>query len=108
MNSDGTLVRLEGIHKWFDTLHVLCGIDLKIVPKEVVVLMPRTKMYMIQPVKGAAVSKAETEWKVTRTGKRRNIAGHKASQWLIETKDQAMILWALPMALKKQSLLYFL
>ncbi|MEE9297405.1 MAG: amino acid ABC transporter ATP-binding protein [Acidimicrobiia bacterium] len=39
MNEDGTLVRLEGIHKWFDTLHVLCGIDLKIVPKEVIVLI---------------------------------------------------------------------
>ncbi|MEE9582791.1 MAG: amino acid ABC transporter ATP-binding protein [Acidimicrobiia bacterium] len=39
MNSDGTLVRLEGIHKWFGTLHVLCGIDLKIVPQEVVVLI---------------------------------------------------------------------
>lgn len=39
MNKDGTLVRLEGIHKWFDTLHVLRGIDLKIVPKEVVVLI---------------------------------------------------------------------
>ena len=35
MNDDGTLVRLEGIHKWFDTLHVLRGIDLKIVPQEV-------------------------------------------------------------------------
>jgi len=39
MNDDGTLVRLEGIHKWFDKLHVLCGIDLKIVPQEVVVLI---------------------------------------------------------------------
>jgi polar amino acid transport system ATP-binding protein len=39
MNDDGTLVRLEGIHKWFDTLHVLRGIDLKIVPQEVVVLI---------------------------------------------------------------------
>ena len=39
MNEDGTLVRLEGIHKWFDTLHVLKGIDLGIVPKEVVVLI---------------------------------------------------------------------
>ncbi len=39
MNSDGTVVRLEGIHKWFGDLHVLRGIDLKIVPKEVVVLI---------------------------------------------------------------------
>ena len=39
MNADGTLVRLEGIHKWFGTLHVLRGIDLGIVPREVVVLI---------------------------------------------------------------------
>ncbi len=39
MNDDGSLVRLEGIHKWFGGLHVLRGIDLKIVPKEVVVLI---------------------------------------------------------------------
>ncbi len=39
MNEDGTLVRLEGVHKWFDDLHVLRGIDLGIVPKEVVVLI---------------------------------------------------------------------
>jgi ABC-type polar amino acid transport system ATPase subunit len=39
MNSDGTLVRLEGIHKWFGTLHVLKGIDLAIVPRDVVVLI---------------------------------------------------------------------
>lgn len=39
MNDDGTMVRLEGIHKWFGSLHVLKGIDLEIVPKEVVVLI---------------------------------------------------------------------
>jgi len=39
MNDDGTLVRLEAIHKWFGTLHVLRGIDLSIVPREVVVLI---------------------------------------------------------------------
>ena len=39
MNDDGTLVRLDGIHKWFGSLHVLQGIDLEILPKEVVVLI---------------------------------------------------------------------
>jgi polar amino acid transport system ATP-binding protein len=39
MNDDGTLVRLESIHKWFGSLHVLKGIDLSIVPREVVVLI---------------------------------------------------------------------
>jgi polar amino acid transport system ATP-binding protein len=39
MNPDGTLVRLEGVHKWFGALHVLRGIDLSIVPQEVVVLI---------------------------------------------------------------------
>jgi len=39
MNSDGSLVRLEGIHKWFGDLHVLRGIDLSIVPGEVVVII---------------------------------------------------------------------
>ena len=39
MNDDGTLVRLEAVHKWFGTLHVLRGIDLAIVPREVVVLI---------------------------------------------------------------------
>jgi len=39
MNDDGTLVRLEDIHKWFGALHVLKGIDLAIVPREVVVLI---------------------------------------------------------------------
>ena len=39
MNDDGTLVRLEDIHKWFGDLHVLRGIDLSIFPQEVVVLI---------------------------------------------------------------------
>jgi polar amino acid transport system ATP-binding protein len=39
MNDDGTLVRLDGIHKWFGDLHVLQGIDLAIHPQEVVVLI---------------------------------------------------------------------
>ena len=33
------LVRLEGIHKWFGTLHVLRGIDLEVHPQEVVVVI---------------------------------------------------------------------
>ena len=39
MNEDGTLVRLDAIHKWFGDLHVLRGIDLAINPQEVVVLI---------------------------------------------------------------------
>jgi len=39
MNTDGTLVRLDDIHKWFGTLYVLKGIDLAINPQEVVVLI---------------------------------------------------------------------
>jgi len=39
MNSDGSLIRLEGVHKWFGHLHVLRGIDESIVPGEVVVLI---------------------------------------------------------------------
>jgi len=33
------IVRLEGIHKWFGQNHVLRGIDLEILPREVVVLI---------------------------------------------------------------------
>jgi polar amino acid transport system ATP-binding protein len=33
------LVRLEGVHKWFGNLHVLNGIDLRVEPKEVVVVI---------------------------------------------------------------------
>ena len=39
MNDDGTLVRLDGIHKWFGNLHVLKGIDMALHPQEVVVLI---------------------------------------------------------------------
>jgi polar amino acid transport system ATP-binding protein len=33
------IVRLEGIHKWFGTLHVLRGVDLEVLPKEVLVVI---------------------------------------------------------------------
>jgi polar amino acid transport system ATP-binding protein len=33
------IVRLEGIHKWFGSLHVLQGIDLQVFPKEVLVVI---------------------------------------------------------------------
>jgi ABC-type polar amino acid transport system ATPase subunit len=39
MSDDGTLVRLEGIHKSFGDLHVLKGIDLSIEPSAVVVVI---------------------------------------------------------------------
>jgi ABC-type polar amino acid transport system ATPase subunit len=39
MNDDGSLVRLEGIHKWFGNLHVLKGIDVAIKPEQVVVVI---------------------------------------------------------------------
>jgi ABC-type polar amino acid transport system ATPase subunit len=40
VNGDGSLVRLEGIHKWFgDDLHALRGIDLAIAPGEVLVVI---------------------------------------------------------------------
>jgi ABC-type polar amino acid transport system ATPase subunit len=39
LNDDGTLVRLEEIHKWFGNLHVLKGIDHKILPEQVVVVI---------------------------------------------------------------------
>jgi len=34
-----TLVRLEGVHKWFGNNHVLKGIDLEIVPQEVLAVI---------------------------------------------------------------------
>ena len=37
--SNGALVRLEGIHKWFGTLHALRGIDLAVEPKAVVAVI---------------------------------------------------------------------
>jgi polar amino acid transport system ATP-binding protein len=39
MNHDGTLIRLEGIHKWFGANHVLRGIDLGMVPGGVMVVI---------------------------------------------------------------------
>jgi polar amino acid transport system ATP-binding protein len=33
------IVRLEGIHKWFGNVHVLRGIDLEVLPKEVLVVI---------------------------------------------------------------------
>jgi ABC-type polar amino acid transport system ATPase subunit len=39
MNDDGSLVRLEGIHKWFGDNHVLKGIDLSVSPSGVVVII---------------------------------------------------------------------
>ena len=37
--SPEAIVRLEGIHKWFGNLHVLNGVDLEVVPKEVLVVI---------------------------------------------------------------------
>ena len=40
MNVDGSLIRLEGIHKWFGRdAHVLRGIDLAVTPGEVLVII---------------------------------------------------------------------
>jgi polar amino acid transport system ATP-binding protein len=39
MNTDGSLVRLEGIHKWFGQNHVLKGIDLGLRPRDVLVVI---------------------------------------------------------------------
>jgi polar amino acid transport system ATP-binding protein len=39
MGSDGSLVRLENVHKWFGNNHVLRGVDLSIVPGNVVVII---------------------------------------------------------------------
>jgi ABC-type polar amino acid transport system ATPase subunit len=39
LNPDGSLVRLENIHKWFGRLHVLKGIDLAVQPGEVLVII---------------------------------------------------------------------
>jgi glutamine transport system ATP-binding protein len=38
-NPDGSLVRLEDVHKWFGKLHVLRGVDLSIQPQEVLVVI---------------------------------------------------------------------
>jgi ABC-type polar amino acid transport system ATPase subunit len=37
--TQGALVQLEGIHKWFGNLHVLKGIDISIEPRQVVVVI---------------------------------------------------------------------
>lgn len=39
MNDDGSLVRLESIHKWFGDNHVLRGIDFSVTPGSVVVII---------------------------------------------------------------------
>jgi ABC-type polar amino acid transport system ATPase subunit len=39
LNDDGSIVRLDGIHKWFGAHHVLKGIDLAIDPGEVQVVI---------------------------------------------------------------------
>jgi ABC-type polar amino acid transport system ATPase subunit len=40
VNDDGSLLRLDAIHKWFsDELHVLRGVDLRVEPGEVVVVI---------------------------------------------------------------------
>jgi ABC-type polar amino acid transport system ATPase subunit len=39
LNSDGSLVRLEDIHKWFGKLHALRGVDLLVHSQEVVVVI---------------------------------------------------------------------
>jgi glutamine transport system ATP-binding protein len=38
-NADGSLVRLDDIHKWFGKLHVLRGVDLSVKPQEVLVVV---------------------------------------------------------------------
>ena len=37
--SNGALIRMEGLHKWFGDLHVLKGIDVAITPEEVVAVI---------------------------------------------------------------------
>jgi len=39
VNDDGSLLRLDGIHKWFSDHHVLKGIDLALRPGEVLVVI---------------------------------------------------------------------
>ena len=39
MNPDGTLVRLEGVNKWFGENHVLRDVDLAVNPQDVLVLI---------------------------------------------------------------------
>ena len=39
LNPDGSLLHLEGIHKWFGKLHVLRGVDISVPPRQVVVVI---------------------------------------------------------------------
>ncbi|MGH2677031.1 MAG: amino acid ABC transporter ATP-binding protein [Actinomycetota bacterium] len=39
LNPDGSLLHLDGIHKWFGKLHVLRGIDISVAPRQVVVVI---------------------------------------------------------------------
>jgi ABC-type polar amino acid transport system ATPase subunit len=39
VNDDSALVRLEAIHKWFGSLHVLKGVDFAVKPREVPVII---------------------------------------------------------------------
>ena len=39
MNPDGSLVKLENIHKWFGTNHVLRGIDMSLQQGDVVTII---------------------------------------------------------------------
>jgi polar amino acid transport system ATP-binding protein len=39
LNPDGSIVRLDGVHKWFGNLHVLKGIDVALRPQEVLVII---------------------------------------------------------------------
>jgi ABC-type polar amino acid transport system ATPase subunit len=39
LNPDGSLIRLEEIHKWFGRLHVLKDVELSVQPQEVVVVI---------------------------------------------------------------------
>jgi ABC-type polar amino acid transport system ATPase subunit len=39
LNDDGSMVRIEGLHKWFGAHHVLKGIDLKMPPGDVLVVV---------------------------------------------------------------------
>jgi polar amino acid transport system ATP-binding protein len=38
-NDDGSLVRVDGLHKWFGSHHVLKGVDLSLQPKDVLVVI---------------------------------------------------------------------
>ena len=38
-NDDGSLIRMEGIHKWFGPNHVLRGIDVELNQRDVLVII---------------------------------------------------------------------